>query len=692
MSKLLHNISRTKARARLSVLDHQLSYHDNLYYNKDAPEITDAAYDQLKRERKEILEVWPNLRTASALTPVGIAPRGPFQKVSHSAPLYSLDNVFSEDDVQKFLDKTVRFLNGHTDPLIFVAEPKIDGLSIALLYKEGVFVRAATRGDGTVGEDVTENVRSVHSIPHQLDKDVPQLLEVRGEVYLGKKDFLALNVQRTQEGESVFANPRNAAAGSLRQLDTAITAQRPLAFLPHGFYTPEPWVVTYTEGILKLKAWGFPVTESVLCPDKKAIETCHQKIQEQRSELDLDIDGTVYKLNDLSLAARLGYSHKAPRSAFAYKFDPELALTKLEKIDLQIGRFGTLTPVAHLQAVGVGGVIVTRASLHNADELERKDVREGDTVWIKRAGDVIPQVVRTVLEKRPDGSIPFVFPKYCPVCDAPVMREEGKAAYRCTGGINCKAQAIQRLRHFTSREAFDIGGCGEKVVQFLWDKNFVRTPTDFFTLKSSHDKRLDPLAKHPGWGELSVQNLLEAIEARRRISFPRFLYALGMSQVGVFTARSLSKTYKTWEKFSKAMKIAVDPQSAEFETLKSLHGVGPLIAEDVVSFMADKAQRKMIENLLLQIDIQPAARSTDRQEGALSGKTIVFTGTLTNLSRQEAKERAERAGARVVTVLSARVDFLVVGEKPGSKVKKAEELGVQLIDAGRFIAKLAALP
>ena len=679
-------LTLSSAREKLAKLDRELSKHNELYYNADAPRISDADYDKIKHARAQLLQDFPELAPQSTLPPVGAAPTGPFPRAAHMAPLYSLDNVFDKADVEAFVQKIQRFI-GNSAPLTFVGEPKIDGLSIALVYEKGTFVRAATRGDGTYGDVITENARFVQGIPHTLKgSKKPNLMEIRGEVYLTKNQFLTLNQERTHQGLPLFANPRNAAAGSMRQLDPHITKERALSFLPHGIFTDTPLANTYQETMERLAEWGFSHSPSAILKTIEDIEEYHQEMQEKRAGLAFDIDGTVYKLNDLNLWNRLGYSHKAPRFAFAFKFDPEVAITMLRDIRLQVGRLGTLTPVAHLEPVSVGGVLVTRASLHNQDELSRKDIRIGDTVSIHRAGDVIPQVTGVLYEKRPPDTQPFAFPDTCPVCSAPVKRLDHMSAWRCTGGLHCPAQAIERLKHFVSRDAFDIPGCGVKNITFLWKKGWVRTPSDLFTLQKRNQTFDTPLEKQEGWGALSASNLFESIQKRRHITLERFLYALGIPQLGLVTARLLAEHYLTFEALRHHINTILQGD-ANFDDLQSIHGIGPLIAQDLVNFFQDKVRREEVEDLLTHVTIHDTKRST-LVSHPLQGKKIVFTGTLSSLTRPEAKMRAQACGARVITQLSASTDILVAGTAPGSKLDRAHDLGVSVMDENAFLELL----
>ena len=688
--------------ARFLVLEDDLARYNKAYYERDAPLVTDAVYDALKREWEALLSKNPSLKKQSKLGLVGEKPSTRFSKVRHLQPLHSLDNVFDAQGAKDFLLKIRRFLGAaEQEPLAFVGEPKIDGLSCALLYKNGHLSRGATRGDGVFGEDITANIKTLSSVPHTLKgTDVPPVLEVRGEVYMAKKAFMDLNDARKDSGENPFANPRNAAAGSLRQLDAKITASRPLKFRPHGFSVQNWSLKTYADVAAAFASWGFCMPEAEVLDTFDHLFKHYNALAEGRADIPFDIDGVVYKLNDLSLWDKLGHSQKAPRFAFAFKFSAEEAVTKLLDIDIQVGRLGTLTPVAHLEPINVGGVLVTRASLHNQDELKRKDVRIGDTVTVKRAGDVIPQIVSVHLNRRQPSSTPFVFPQTCPVCSAPVVREDDGVALRCTGSWLCAAQKLARLKHFVSRAAFDVEGLSQQNLSFFIAKGWVQEPADLFKLEERYGGAAETsnaqaprhlLENCPGWGKVSASNLFKALEQRRRILLSRFLYALGIPGVGVATAKVVAVHYKTLNTLlSEVAKISDEMSSADtaaFDELKALYGVGEVVAKDIAAFIANKDNRRMIDNICLSVTVLPHAPARTASDHPFSQKTLVFTGTLA-MPRQQAKERAERAGAFVTTALSAKTTYLVAGTSAGSKLKKAEALGVKVLSEAAFLERL----
>ena len=597
--------------------------------------------------------------------------------------MLSLGNAFTDEDVAEFAARTKRFLsleNGAS--LAIVAEPKIDGLSATLIYERGVLKAGATRGDGTTGELITQNLKTIKDIPHQLSGDYPDLVEVRGEVYMSKTDFEALNARQMETGKPPFANPRNGAAGSLRQLDPSITAARPLKFFAYSWGQMSALPSDTQMGMLEaFKAWGFatnPLTK--LCETVEDLLSVYRAIEAQRADLDYDIDGVVYKVNDLALQDRLGFVSRAPRWAIAHKFPAEKATTTLENIEIQVGRTGALTPVAKLKPVTVGGVVVSNATLHNADEIARKDVRIGDTVVVQRAGDVIPQVVEVVLAKRPENAKAFVFPEVCPVCGSKAVREmaaNGKldAVTRCEGGLICPAQAKERLKHFVSRNALDIDGLGDKQVEALYNWELVQDPADIFTLEVENNASLTRLENRDGWGKQSVAKLFSAIEAARTPPLHRLIFGLGIRHVGETSAKLLARSYGNWQAFYQAMQQAGDETSEAFIDLNALDGIGPIMAKSLVDFFAEAKNRVFLERLMAQM--QPQAAEQAAVDAALSGKTVVFTGKLEQMSRDEAKASAERLGAKVAGSVSAKTSILVAGADAGSKLAKAQSLGVQ---------------
>ena len=674
-------LSRDEATAELERLARAIAYHDERYHGRDAPELTDAEYDALRVRNDAIETRFPDLvRADSPSRRVGAAPSSGFAKVTHAAPMLSLGNAFDAADVTDFYARVRRFLGLDTDePVEIVAEPKIDGLSISLRYEDGNFALGATRGDGTVGENVTRNLRTMEDVPDRLTGMAPAVLEVRGEVYMRREDFFALNRAREEAGEPPFANPRNAAAGSLRQLDPSITAGRPLRLFAYALGEFSGAVGdTHWEYLRNLKAWGFRINPAAeLCRGSDEAIDLYGRISASRAELDHDIDGVVYKVNRFDWQRRLGNVSRAPRWAIAHKFPAERAETVLETISIQVGRTGALTPVANLRPVTVGGVVVSRATLHNEDEIARKEVREGDTVVIQRAGDVIPQVVSVVEAERPASATPFVFPESCPECGSLALREEGEAVRRCTGGLICPAQAVERLKHFVSRDAFDIEGLGSKHIEAFWQEGLVARPGDIFRLREREEAGEIALEGREGWAERSVANLFAAIEERRTIPFERLIYALGIRQVGQATARLIARQYRTLPAWRDAMAAAQDRAGEAYEELTDIDGIGPSVAVDILDFFREPHNIEVVVDLEVQLDV--TAPEAVAAESAVSGKTVVFTGTLQTMTRAEAKARAESLGAKVAGSVSRKTDYVVVGADAGSKAKKAEELGVAIL-------------
>ncbi|HEV2549124.1 MAG TPA: NAD-dependent DNA ligase LigA [Stellaceae bacterium] len=689
--KPVEALSETEAKAELKRLAAEIGHHDRLYYAKDAPEISDAAYDALRQRNVAIEKRFPHLvRADSPSQRIGAAPATGFAKVRHAKPMLSLDNAFDEEDVRAFFASVQNFFRSpedlkRVDPatIAVAAEPKIDGLSCSLRYEEGELVLAATRGDGVTGEDVTANVKTVKDVPHRLKgRGLPKQIEIRGEVYMERPGFFALNAEREKAGEPVFANPRNAAAGSLRQLDPSITASRPLKFFAYAWGEADrPIADTHWDALRHFRDWGLAVNPlSKLCRGIDQVLAFHAEIAAGRAELPYDIDGVVYKVNDLDLEERLGFASRAPRWAIAHKFPAQQAQTVLKEITIQVGRQGSLTPVAMLEPITVGGVVVQRATLHNEDEIERKDIRAGDTVVIQRAGDVIPQVVSVVKERRPKSSKPYRFPDHCPICGSLAIREPGEVVRRCTGGLICAAQAVERLRHFVSRDAFDIEGLGAKHIADFWEDKLIKTPADIF--------RLDPalIAEREGWGEQSAGKLRDAIEARRHISLERFIYALGIRQVGQQTAKLLARHYRGFARWREAMLAARDKESDAWRELNDIHGVGEDMAEDIVGFFREKHNRELLDDLLRELDVADYVAAQSAARSPLAGKTVVFTGTLTAMSRSEAKARAETLGANVAGSVSGKTDYLIVGADAGSKAEKARALGVKTLSEEEWLA------
>lgn len=682
--KISADVTPIEAAAEMADLAKQIEHHDALYHQKDQPEISDAAYDALRKRYRELHELFPHLAPKNDPEKrVGAPVATGFSKVTHSIPMLSLNNAFTDEDVEDFAARIRKFLQlSDNEPLAFMAEPKIDGLSASLRYEKGVLVQAATRGDGTTGENITANVRTIKNVPQKLHAPYPDIVEVRGEIFLNRDDFLKINERREAEGEALFANPRNAAAGSVRQLDSSITASRPLQFFGYalGEFSGE-WPKTQEDIRKQIKAWGFSLNEPAkLCKSDKDLLDYYRNIESKRHALPFDIDGVVYKLNRLDWQERLGFVSRAPRWAIAHKFAAEQAETKLNKIFIQVGRSGALTPVADLEPVTVGGVVVSRATLHNQDEIERKDIREGDVVRIQRAGDVIPQVLEVDLKQRPKNSKPFKFPTHCPECGSLAVREEGMAVTRCTGGLICPAQAVERLRHFTSRLAFNIEGLGDERIQELWKDKLIQSPADIFRL---HKHRKE-LMERERWGEKSVEKLLNAIEARRSISLDRFIYALGIPQVGEATAKLLARHFHSLNNFVSAMHRAKDKSSDDWNYLLVIDQIGESMADDLVGFFLEEQNNKIVRDLNNEVDVQNYEEKINTSS-PIAGKTIVFTGTLTKMGRSEAKAKAESLGAKVAGSVSAKTDFVVVGEDAGSKAKKAADLGVKILSEDEWL-------
>ncbi|WP_298282748.1 NAD-dependent DNA ligase LigA [Acidocella sp.] len=662
-------------KSRFSRLMAQIEAANAAYHERDAPEMPDAAYDALRREAEALLAAHPEWRAESgALAQVGGRAAAGFGKRRHLQPMLSLDNVFAPEEFTEFLARIRRFLGLDQSALEFVAEPKIDGLSISLTYEGRTFTRAATRGDGTEGEDVTANILTLPSLPRQLPADAPDLIEIRGEVYMTKVDFLALN----EAQEKQFANPRNAAAGSLRQLDSRITASRKLSLFAYASgETSQPVAQTHWEYLQKLKSWGFDVNPlSALIPETGA-EAFQAQIGAQRAALAYDIDGVVYKINDLALQNRLGFVGRAPRWATAWKFPAEKASTLLEDIEIQVGRTGALTPRARLTPVNVGGVLVTYATLHNEDEIARKDIRIGDIVELQRAGDVIPQILGVL--KRGEGQ-PFRFPATCPVCGAHAARDEDEAIRRCTGGLSCPAQVVERLIHFCARGAFDIEGLGEKTVRDFFARGWLTSPPDIFALPA----REPEIAALDGWGAVSAAKLSAAINARRRMGLEKFIFALGIRRIGENNARLLARHYGSYPAWREAMAAATVIGSDARLELGSISGIGPTIAQDLVAFFAEPHNLATLASLTEAVTIEDA-QAAALSDSPLAGKVVVFTGTL-SMARPEAKARAEALGAKVTESVSKKTDYVVVGEDAGSKAKKAAELGIAILTEAQFRA------
>ena len=690
-------LTEAEAAEELQWLAAEIARHNLLYHNEDAPEISDAEYDALVRRNALVEECFPQLvREDSPSRQVGAAPAAHLSKVRHALPMLSLDNAFSEEEVAEFIARVRRFLSlPESAEVAMTAEPKIDGLSCSLRYEKGVLVQAATRGDGTTGEVVTENVRTIADIPQRL-KGAPDVFEIRGEVYMSKADFAALNARLLAEAEDStkarqFANPRNAAAGSLRQKDAAVTAPRPLRFYAHGWGEASSFPADTQLGMMRaIAGWGVPNAHDLACfTNLEGLVGHYRMIEAKRADLPFDIDGVVYKVDRLDWQRRLGQVARAPRWALAHKFPAERAETTLEAIDIQVGRTGKLTPVARLKPVSVGGVTVTNATLHNADEIARLGVRVGDRVLIQRAGDVIPQVLQNLTPDVPRE--PYVFPDHCPECGSEAVREEGEVDVRCTGGLICPAQRVERLRHFASRNALDIEGLGITHIESFFRDGLIQSPADIFRISKE-----DLLARER-WAEISAANLIGAIDAKRSPPLDRFLFALGIRHVGEVTARDLARRYRSWDKFRAMIDTALgirrdlQPDAGEEErrfvqrrdrevvAAVATPNIGPEVANALLDFFEEPHNQQVLDDLFAA-GVRPADVIWETKESPVTGKTLVFTGTLESLSRDEAKAQAEALGAKVAGSVSAKTDLVIAGAGAGSKLKKAQELGIDVID------------
>ncbi len=684
-----------------AALSEEIRGHDRRYYQEDAPAISDAEYDALRRRLDALEAEFPELKTPdSPSQTVGAAPSGAFAKVRHAVPMLSLGNAFAEQDVAEFVARVRRFLQMKPDDeLAISAEPKIDGLSASLLYRDGRFVRGATRGDGAVGEDVTRNIATIDDVPERLEgDDAPEVLEVRGEVYMSHADFRALNERQVAAGKPVFANPRNAAAGSLRQLDPSVTASRPLRFFAYAWGEASAVPSDTQTGMVKnLGRWGFSINPLMkVFTSAEGLIAHYRAIEAERSSLGYDIDGVVYKVDRLDLQRRLGFVSRSPRWAIAHKFPAEQATTVLEAIDIQVGRTGALTPVAKLTPVTVGGVVVSNATLHNEDEIARKDVRVGDTVIVQRAGDVIPQVVAVVPEKRPKGATPFVFPTVCPVCGSHAVREEGEVVRRCTGGLICRAQAVERLRHFVSRNAMDIDGLGDKQISAFYEWGQIRQPSEIFTLerRERDGDGLILLRNREGWGETSAKNLYAAIEDARTRTTDRLLYALGIRHVGEVNAKRLMRHFVSLEALRDAARRATPPDpevkgdkgNDAWAEIVDIEGIGPIVARAVIDFFQEPQNDPPLDALLAEVKPEPMEQVA--RESPVAGLTVVFTGALEKMTRDEAKAMAERLGAKVAGSVSKKTDIVVAGPGAGSKLAKARDLGIETLSEDEWLARV----
>ena len=767
----VETLDETAAAAELQRLAEAMAEADRAYYQDDAPVLTDAEYDALRLRNRAIEERFPALKRADSPTDkVGAEPQSRFGKIAHAVPMLSLDNAFDAEGVHEWLARVRRFLSLGNAKIVATAEPKIDGLSLSLRYENGGLVHAATRGNGAVGEDVTANARTIADIPQTLPNDVPDVFEVRGEVYLTHADFAAINAQREQAGEALYVNPRNLAAGSLRQLDASITASRPLRFFAYAWGETSALPAETQSGVVAtFRDWGFAVNPLFGVFDTaEGLLEHYARIEGERSSLGYDIDGVVYKVDDLGYQRRLGFVSRSPRWAIAHKFPAEKATTIVEAIDVQVGRTGALTPLARLSPVNVGGVVVSNATLHNADEIERLDVRVGDTVRIQRAGDVIPQVLSVIEEKRPPDAARFQFPTECPACGSEVASEVNPrtgrkdVVRRCTGGLICPAQAVERLKHFVSRRAFDIDGLGDKQVAAFYDAGLIRVPADIFTLRDRNAGFEPPIEEREGWGEQSARNLFAAIDARREIALGRFIFALGIRHVGETTAALLARHYGSWKAIADALepaqserpgptyrrmiaisgigpkrvaqlartiatgddllqsenrslasiatsriadllideygdeptaltelrRVATELPGGAYSELTAINGIGEEVADALLDFHREAHNRAVVNDLLAHVKTVAEAQSAS--DSPIAGKTVVFTGTLTTMTRDEAKALAERMGAKVSSSVSAKTDYLVAGEKAGSKARKAADIGVEVLDEKAFVAMVGA--
>ena len=698
-------MDEAQAAAELERLAAEIARHDALYHTEDAPEISDADYDALRRRNVEIEARFPDLvRADSPSRTVGAAVAEGFAKVEHAVPMLSLGNAFAPEDMVEFVERIRRFLKAPKDedlppPPAFFCEPKIDGVALSLRYEDGRLVRAATRGDGRVGEDVTANARTIDDVPERLKGGHSGVMEVRGEVYIRHDAFAALNARMEEAGLRPFANPRNAAAGSLRQLHAGVTAERPLRFFAYGWGEADaPPAETQSGALEAFAAWGLPVNPEAgrVEGGAEALVAWHAALEARRASLGYDVDGVVHKVDDLGLQRRLGFVSRAPRWAIAQKFAAETATTVLEGIDIQVGRTGSLTPVARLRPVTVGGVVVSNATLHNEDYIagrgadgapirEGRDLRVGDTVTVHRAGDVIPKVLDVNLSKRPKGAKPYAFPEACPECGSDAVREAGEAVRRCVGGLVCPAQAVERLKHFVSRNAADIDGLGDKQVEALHADGWIAEPADIYELEARYGgDGLQALRNREGWGERSAENLFRAIDARRTLGFARFVFALGIRHCGETTAALLARSYGSWAALRDALAAVAAGDEEARAHLIGIDGVGGVLADALAAFFGESHNLESLDRLLAHVTVEDAAAPS--ATGALAGKTLVITGTLEGMGRDEAKARSIAAGARVSGTVSAKTDYLLAGEKAGSKLKKAKDLGIVILNEDEWRA------
>ncbi|MDC3163246.1 NAD-dependent DNA ligase LigA [Pelagibacteraceae bacterium] len=664
---------KSSQEKKLKDLVDKINYHNDLYYNKDKPKISDAEYDDLIVQLKKIKRKLPNLKDSeNPLIKIGGKASEEFTKFNHPTRMLSLDNAMTKEDVDNFIRKIKRFLSLKNTDFDFSIEPKIDGLSVNLIYENGDLVIAATRGDGLNGEIITGNVSTIREIPQKLKTtSPPKQIEIRGEIFITKKDFLDLNTKSNNQ----FANPRNAAAGSLRQLDKEITASRPLKFIAHGFGTFEGVKKSYHEQMKEFKTWGIPISPYLkVAKNIDDLLKNYNSINDKRSEIPYDIDGLVYKINNLLYQNRLGTVGKTPRWAVAHKFASETAKTTIKKIDIQIGRTGSVTPVARLEPINIGGVLVSNATLHNFEEIEKKDIRVGDTVIVERAGDVIPHILEVVAGKNKNRSDLFVPPKKCPVCNSSIVIDPEEVVVRCSGTQICEAQIVGRLKHFVSRSALDIEGLGDKQISFFYKKRIISNYADIFKLERNKDQ----IVNMDGWGQLSFNNLIKAINDKRKINLSKFIYSLGIRFVGEKNAHAIALAFKNIEEFTKFNKNDESTKKDIFINLENTDGLGPKAIQSFKEYSDYEDNRNQILQLLEEIDL--VINSIKTINSSITGKKIIFTGTLNSMSRAEAKSKAEKLGAKVVSSINKSTDILIAGEKSGSKLKKANELGIQVID------------
>ena len=692
MQKNVSDLTYEEAQAELLFLANKISELDIAYHRDDAPLVSDAEYDRLKHRNMDIEARFPDLiRPDSPSFRVGSKISDDFKKIVHTVPMLSLGDIFNEEAVYGFVEKIKRFLGlGEDDPLEMVAEPKIDGLSFSAVYKDGLFYSGATRGDGSTGEDITNNLKTIKQLPLKLqgentlfDTQIPNIIDIRGEVYMSKKDFFELNKLQEEKKQKVFANPRNAAAGSLRQLDSNITAERKLSLFAYACgENSSNQFKTHYEYLQTLKKWGFPVNPEIrLCKNTKEMLQFFNELSEKRSALDYDIDGVVYKVNDLELQRRLGFIARSPRWAIAHKFPAEQAITKLLNIRIQVGRTGALTPVADLEPVNVGGVIVKHATLHNKDEIERKDIRIGDTVIVQRAGDVIPQIVQSIPEKRNPDSTPYIFPTTCPICGSIAKKEGEDAIVYCTGELVCPAQQIEALKHFVSKDALNIEGLGDKNIETFFSIGWIKNALDLFYLEENH--ALELICKE-GWGTKSAEKLFDAIKNASKISLERFIYALGIRETGTATARLLAKNFVSWNHFYNTVR-----QDNALDILTQIEGIGPVMADFIVDFFQEEHNQQLLEGLTQKITVLDFV-APQQKETPFSNKTLIFTGTLETMTRSEAKAKALSLGAKVASSVSSKTDFVIAGTAAGSKLTTAEKLGITILSEKEFQQMLDA--